>query len=101
MSSVDKRNPKIISDVIDKIMSNKSIFEMLSDYSTGLIIDELESIADGSNQTEKGSMTELIDIIKKRSKTPEYFTKPLILITTKQTDKKIKKILKFVEHIHI
>lgn len=101
MSSVDKRNPKIIADVIDKIMSNRSIFEMLSDFSTGLIIDELESITDGANQTEKGAMTELIDIIKKKSKTPEYFTKPLILITTKQTDKKIKKIIKFVEHIHI
>lgn len=101
MSSVDKRKPEIIADTIDKIMSNRSIFEMLSEYSTGLIIDELESICDGASQTEKGSMKELIDIIKRNSKTPEYFTKPLILIATKATDKKIKKILKFVEHIAI
>lgn len=101
MSSVDKRNPKIIADVIDKMMTNCSIFEMLSEYSTGLIIDELESICESANQTEKGSMTELIDIIKRNSKTPEYFSKPLILISTKATDKKIKKLIKYVEHIKI
>lgn len=101
MSSADKRNPKMIADVIDKVMTNCSIYEMLSEYSTGLIIDELESICEGANQTEKGSMSEIIDIIKAHSKTPEYYTKPLVLISLKSTDKKIKKILKFVEHIQI
>lgn len=101
ISSADRRKPEFISETISKMMSNKSIFEMLTEFSTGLVMDELESICDGVSQTEKGAMKELTDIIKRNAKNPTYYTKPFILISLKATDKKIKKILKYVEHIHI
>ena len=100
LSSIDKRNPKMIREMIDKVMTNVSIFKILSEYDTGLIIDELESICTSACSTEKSSMTELIDIIKKSSKS-DYISKPMICITNTIYDKKIKKILKYVEHIHL
>jgi len=93
-NSSDIRNQKTLKDKIDNINGNVNILDFMNNKKKhiGIIIDEL----DGINNTEKGALKELINIIN-NTKT---YSSPFIC-TTNSINKKIELLKKNSLYIKI